>query len=180
MAKGNRNFELILYTQESCDNAVNVCIHEGFDWAYIMHDKDLKEDLSDFKDLHYHFQIYLPNQKTLERVGELFGIKTNYIQYIRDKRKAIRYLLHADNNDKANYDFLAIRTNMDISKYFSNLISDESVEMEIIMDYILRNKRVSLIDLYKYVIDNGIWSTYRRNYSIIRDMLYDHNLNFNG
>lgn len=179
MAKGNRNFELILYTQEDCDKAVNVCIKEGFDWAYIKHDKDLKEDLSDFKSLHYHFQIFLPNQKTLERVGELFCIKTNYIQYIKDKRKAIRYLLHADNNDKADYDFLSIRTNMDITNYFNNLISDEAVEIEIIMDFILRNKKVSLIDLYKFVIDNGFWSTYRRNYSIIRDMLYDHNLSFN-
>lgn len=176
MANGSRNFEIIIYSQEQANEYVNICIANGFDFAYCMHDKDLKDDLSDFKKCHFHFQIYMKNQKPLSKISELFHIKENYIQYISYKPQAIRYLLHADNNDKAQYDFLSIKSNMDLTKYFNNLISDEQTEIEMIMEFIHRNKQIELYSVYKYVVDNNIWSTYRRNYSIIKDLIYEHNL----
>lgn len=181
MAKNNeyRNYEFILYTLEDCNRFVNICINEGFDYAFIKHDKDLKEDLTDFKKLHYHFQIFMLNQKSISRISTLFDIKENYIQIIRDKKKAIRYLIHADNNDKCTYDILEIRSNFDITSYFNNLISNESVEMEIIFDYISRKINITMLGLYKYVMSNNCWTTYRRNYSIIKDLVLEHNLIYN-
>ena len=172
----SRNFEIILYKQDDVNRFVNVCIENGFDYAYIYHDKDLKDDLSDFKKGHFHFQIYMKNQKSISSMSKLFQISENYIQYIYDKKKAIRYLLHADNNDKYNYDIFEIKSNFDITPYFNNLVSNESIEMEIIFDYINQKKKITLLGLYKYVIDNNIWSTYRRNYSIIKDLVAEHNL----
>lgn len=178
MAKQNekRNYEIILYLIEDVNRYVNICIENGFDYAFIYHDKDLKEDKSDFKKPHYHFQIYMQNQKSLSRMSKIFNISENYIEYIYHKKKAIQYLTHADYNDKHNYSIFEIKSNMDLTKYFNNLVSDESVEMEIIFDFISRNKNISLLSVYKYVIDNNIWSTYRRNYSIIKDLIYEHNL----
>lgn len=174
----SRNYEIILYTTEECKRVVNICIEQGFDYAYIKHDKDLKEDLSDFKDVHFHFLIFMPNQRTVSALSKIIGVKENYIQFIKNKRGAIRYLTHADNNDKADYDILNITSNMDLSKYFTNIVSDENVEIQMIIEFISVNRAVSYKALMRFVIDANIWSTYRRNYSIIKDLLYEHNLVF--
>ena len=174
----SRNYEIILYTTEECTRLVNICIEQGFDYAYIKHDKDLKEDLSDFKDLHFHFLIFMPNQKTISALSKILKVGENYIQFIRNKRGAIRYLTHADNNDKADYDILNIKSNMDLTKYFQNIVSDENVEIEMIIEFISVKHQISYRALMKFVIDCGIWSTYRRNYSIIKDLVYEHNLLF--
>lgn len=174
-----RNYELILYTLEECNKAVQLCIDNGFDYAYIMHDKDLKDDLSDFKKLHYHFLVFMQNAKTLTAFNRIFDfINENRIQFVRDKKKAIRYLIHADNNDKANYDIDNIKANIELYSYFSNIISNESVEVEIILDFLNQDKVISFQALMRYVTSNGCWSTYRRNYSIIKDLVYEHNLKF--
>lgn len=178
MEKGTRNYEIILYTSEECTRLVNICIDRGFDYAFIKHDKDLKEDLSDFKDVHFHFLVFMPIQKTISALSDILHISSNYIQYIRSKKSAIRYLVHADNNDKADYDILDIKSNLDLTKYFNNLISDENIEIEMIMEFIQVNRQVSYKALMRFVIDAGMWSTYRRNYSIIKDLLYEHNLLF--
>lgn len=120
----------------------------------------------------------MKNQKTISALSKIIGIKDNYIQYIDDKKKAIRYLTHADNNDKASYDIQDIKTNIDLSSYFNNLISDESIDIEMIIEFIEQDKQISYRALMRYVINLGIWSTYRRNYSIIKDILYEHNLLF--
>lgn len=176
MAKGIRNYEVILYSIEECYRLVDICIYEGFDYAFILHDKDLKEDLSDYKDKHYHFQIYMNNQKTLENMSILLGVKQNYIQKIIDKKKAIRYLLHADHNEKANYDIIDIATNIDLTSYFNNLVSNESIDVEIILDFISRPKSISMKELFSFVLSNNCWASYRRNYAIIKDLVYEHNV----
>lgn len=170
-----RNYELILYDLDKVYEVADLCIKQGFDYAYILHDKDLKDDKSDYKKAHYHFQLFMPHQKSINRVGQIFDIPINYIEVIHSKKSAIRYLIHADNNEKENYDIFAIKSNFDLTNYFNNLISDENIEMEIIFDFINRNKHIKMIDVYKYVLDNNIWSTYRRNYSIIKDLIYEHN-----
>ncbi len=174
----SRNYEIILYTTEECIRLVNICIENGFDYAYIKHDKDLKQDLSDFKDLHFHFLIFMPNQKTISALSKILNVGENYIQFVKNKRGAIRYLTHADNNDKADYDILDIKSNMDLTKYFQNIVSDESVEIEMIIEFIQVSRAISYKALMRFVIDAGIWSTYRRNYSIIKDLVYEHNLVF--
>lgn len=176
MAKGSRNFEIIIYDLKECYRLVDICIYEGFDYAFIMHDKDLKEDLSDYKKKHYHFQIYMSNQKSIERVGEVFNVPIHYIQYIKDKKSAVRYLIHADNNEKANYDIIDIATNMEISSYFNNLVSNESIDVEIILDFISRPKTISMKELFSFVLSNNCWASYRRNYPIIKDLVYEHNI----
>lgn len=178
MKKNSRNYEIILYSEVEVNRIVNLCLLNGFDYAFILHDKDLKEDLTEYKKIHYHFQIYMYNQKTISALSKLLDVKENYIQYIRDKKSAIRYLCHADNNEKAKYEIFEIKSNMDLAPYFNNLISNETIELEIIIDYINRPKLISKIDLFHYVLDNNIWSTYRRNYSIISDYISEHNLLF--
>lgn len=174
-----RNIEIIFYDLDSVYNAIRVCNENNFEYAFIYHDKDLKDDLSDFKKAHYHFQVYYDTQKSLTTWGKLFGVELNYIQKINNKASAIRYLIHADNNDKAQYDIINIQCNFEIIKYFDKLVSNETNEIELILCYIEYHRRkIGNKELIDYVLDNNIWGTYRRNYSIIKDLLSEHNLWF--
>lgn len=174
-----RNIELILYDIEEVYNCITICNNNNFEYAYILHNKDLKEDLSDFKKSHYHFQVYNEFQKELLTWSKLFGLNFARVQKISNKKSAIRYLIHADNNDKFQYDIVDINSNFEIIKYFDKLISDENCEIDLIFTYIDFHKRkIGIKELIDYVLDNNIWGTFRRNYSIIKDLLYEHNLWF--
>lgn len=174
-----RNVEFILYDIDEVYNGIKVCEKNNFEYAFIFHDKDIKDDLSDFKKEHYHFQVYYSNQKQLEKWGELFNVPLTRVQKISNKQSAIRYLIHADNNDKYQYDISNINTNMEIIKYFDKLISNESNEIDLLISYIDYHKRhIAVKELINYVLDNNIWGTFRRNYSILKDLLNEHNLLF--
>lgn len=174
-----RNIEFILYSMEEVYNSIRICNENNFDYAYIYHDKDLKEDLSDFKKAHYHFHVYYKYQKELTTWADLFGVNLPRTQKIDYKPGAIRYLTHAENNDKYQYDITSINANFEFIKYFDKLISNETNEIDIIFSYIEAFKRhIGTKELINYVLDNNIWGTFRRNYSIIKDLLYEHNLLF--
>lgn len=178
-----RNVELILYDIEHVYRCLSICKKNNYDYSYIYHDKDIKindnGEIDGFKKGHYHFQVYNEHQKELDTWGEIFGIKSVYIQKILNKKSAIRYLIHADNNDKFQYDVTSIVSNFEIIKYFDKLISDENCEIDLIFTYIEYHKRkIGVKEIIDYVLDNNIWSTFRRNYSIIKDLLYEHNIWF--
>lgn len=174
-----RNVELIFYDINDVYNAIMICNENNFEYAYIFHNKDLKEDLSDFKKAHYHFQVYYEYQKELTTWGNIFHIPLTRVQKISNKKSAIRYLIHCDNNDKFQYEIIDIISNFEIIKYFDKLISDENCELELIFTYIEYHKRViGYKELIDYVLDNNIWGNFRRNYSIIKDLLSEHNLWF--
>ena len=174
-----RNVELILYDIEEVYKCKKMCEISNYSYAYCYHDKDLLENLSDFKKAHYHFQVYSENVKELDKWVEIFEVNSARVQKIDNKKAAIRYLIHADNNDKYQYEIQNIVSNFEIIKYFDKLISDETCEIDLILTYIdFHKRRIGTKEILDYVLDNNIWSTFRRNYSIIRDLLSEHNLMF--
>lgn len=174
-----RNVELILYNIDEVYNSLQICKTNGFDYAYAYHDKDLLADKSDFVKPHYHFQVYAKNQKEIDKWVELFGINSARVQKIENKVKAIRYLIHADNNDKYQYNIEDINNSFPIIQYFNKLINDETCEIDLIFSYIYIAKRyIGVKEIIDFVLENNIWSTFRRNYSIIKDLLIEHNLLF--
>ena len=178
MEKGKRNVELILYDVDVVGEVLEIVSHLGMEYAYIYHNKDVN-DSGVLKKAHYHFMIFSDTQRTLEAWSKLLDVPTNMIEQIKNKISAIRYLIHCDNNEKFQYQVEDICSNFEIIKYFKNTISNENNEMELIINYIYYHKyNVKYKELLDYVISNGFWSTYRRNYSIIKDLLYEHNLLF--
>lgn len=174
-----RNVELILYDIEEVYTSMSICKTNGFDYAYIYHDKDLKDDLSDFKKAHFHFQVYAKNQKDIEKWCTIFGVNSARVQKIENKVKAIRYLVHADNNEKYQYNIADIQNSFPILTYFDKMINDETCEIDLIFSYINYHKKyIGTKEIIDYVLENNIWSTFRRNYTIIRDLIVEHNLIF--
>lgn len=179
MAKDTyRNIEIISYDIEEVYKFIEKCKKYDIEYYYIYHDKDINDD-GTLKKPHYHFQVYSENQKSLNSWFNFFNVPSNRVELISKKFEAIRYLIHCDNNEKYHYQIEDIVSNGEIIKYFKNTISSEGNEIELIYLHITKTKRyIPYKELWDFVIDNNIWSTYRRNYSIIKDLLGDHNLLF--
>lgn len=169
-----RNIELILYQYDRVVEVTEICIKNKFDYAFILHDKDKKDD-GTLKKAHYHFRIFYKDKKTISAWAKIFNVKENEIEILKDKKKAIQYLVHYNNEDKYQYNIEDIISNFDIKQYFANK-SDENFDIKLITDYISTIKtHIKFSDLKDFVLDNNLWGSYRRSYSIIRDLVFEHN-----
>lgn len=173
-----RNFEFILYpdNQEDID-FLYLIKKSGVKYAYILHNMDIKED-GELKEKHIHLLVFNDDACTITAFCDRYGYtKYNKCEIVKAKKQAIRYLIHIDYEEKYQYDVQQIITNFDISPYFNNLISDETIQVAFIFDYIESCKGfISTKALYQFVIKENCWSTFRRNYSLIRDLVAEHNM----
>ena len=169
-----RNIEIILYDYDRVIEITNICIKNNFDYAFILHDKDIKDD-GTLKKAHYHFRIFYKDKKSVSAWSKIFGVKENEIEILKDKKRAIRYLIHYDSDSKYHYDFDDIITNFNINEYFKDR-NDENFDIKLITDYISTKRGIiRFSDLKDFVLDNQLWASYRRSYSIIRDLVFEHN-----
>lgn len=103
------NWRIVTYTDE--ESIIKFCKQWGSKWEYIKHDKDIKEDGSP-KELHYHINITLKEWKSCKKVCELIGGEGNsFAIEMTDKERAHRYLTHADNPEKYQYEEQSIVSN---------------------------------------------------------------------
>lgn len=173
-----RNIELILYDRDEIARIISICNDYNFNFAYAFHDKDIKDDNSGLKKAHYHFDIFYKDQKSLSSWSKILNIPKNMIEIIDDKKRKIRYLIHIDNKNKYQYDYEIIQSNFDIRPYFIDK-SSESDDILLIISFIDNNSYIKYRDLFNFILSKGLWSTFRRNYTIIKDLLFEHNLHFN-
>lgn len=179
MLKMNKRYyciEIILYT----DNADHIkLLHElttKYSHAYIIHDKDTFDD-GTLKKEHIHLLIFFKNARWGTSILKEIKIdNSNLIEFKENKSDAISYLIHSNNRDKYQYDYNNIISDIDISIYFNKFKNEESKDIAIIYDFIINYVGyLNFHVLYYYCVSNNLWSTYRRNYSIIKDLLNEHN-----
>lgn len=171
-----RNIELILYTKEELERCVDILEKNYIDYAYILHDKDRNDDDS-LKKIHYHLRCFAVFQKTISAWASLFQVLPNNIEVLENKRRAIRYLIHLDSPKKYQYSQLDVVTNIvDIDNYFNEDKSSEDTQLQNIFGYISAIQNyVYFREIKDYVLQNNYWSAYRRYYSIIKDVILEHN-----
>lgn len=92
-------------------------ITEFLFYAYIFHDKD------DGKGLHIHFIINCSGSRSIKSIGETLDCDVQDIQIARRPRSCIRYLIHADDKEKYQYNREDIITNNTdrVDFYFNSL-----------------------------------------------------------
>lgn len=169
------NYEIIIWNIDILDTVETYCQIFNINYCYILHDHDKFENGED-KKAHVHFLIFFPYQKTLSAVSKLLGVPPNMIQYVDNKVGAIRYLTHIDNEDKYKYNIDSIVSNFDVQPYFQvkkqDKSSEEGIQVLSLIEYIRQNEYTTLEMLVQYAIDNGIYSTLRRNQNILMKLLY--------
>lgn len=110
-------------------------------FAYILHDKDIKPNSEELKEPHVHLILNFREGKTINSALSYFS-KFNFNTFaegVSDLSSIYRYLIHADDPDKFQYDPSLLFTDKDINywhKVFSSYVpnSRENIAFNIIQD----------------------------------------------
>jgi len=80
----------------------------------ITHDKDANEDTGEAVEPHTHILIDYETPRKISTVANLLKVDENFIEVVRNKRGAFRYLTHMDDDDKYQYSPTLVMTNYGI------------------------------------------------------------------
>lgn len=175
MAKSGdtRNFALLLYTHTesySIEDVLDENLLKGIfnEYAYCVHDLDVLAD-GVVKKEHIHLVGRCDNATTTDSIAKKLGVPKNFVQNCHNFRSAIRYLVHADDISKYQYDIADVVSNFD----FKRFLKDQEVvsKARVIYQFISDNKGITLESLVGYCISNNLYAEFRRGYSIYRDLI---------
>lgn len=185
MKDRSRNIGLLLYPEWENINdileKIKTCSH-----AYILHDKDLKEteEIEEEKKNHIHCYLQFENARSFRSISKWLGIEDRFIQGISNRNSYLRYLVHLDNPEKYQYKLTDLRSaglDSEIEKAFSlsvNLSSGH--EFKLMYEFIVSSHKIlSYRDLSSFAIENDVITYLRQYYSILKDLLIEHNERIN-
>lgn len=91
------------------------------DYAYIIHDKDLKED-GTTKYKHYHISLRFKYSQDTKNVAKWFNVSENFVSKIKGRYEdSLLYLIHANAPEKYQYSIEEVKSNFNyvdvIQKY---------------------------------------------------------------
>lgn len=106
-------------TKETIEKAVNKkCIKK---YAYILHDKDVKED-GTLIEPHWHICLQFTDTQDTKYIAKWFGIDEQYVNKSASGRyeDMLLYLIHSNASDKYQYNPQAVIANFDYEKFINN------------------------------------------------------------
>ena len=173
-----RKFCGILYVESDTYNTDEVLEHikSYFDqWAYCLHDKDVNDESGEIKKAHYHWVGSVKNPVSLSTISNAIGVPSNYIEFVRKKgnadnwKGAVRYLVHASNPEKYQYDAQSVVTNFDVTRYINAY--DETQQIVKIVGFIRENPNCTFEQVFDFAVMNGCYSEFRRGAYIINKIM---------
>lgn len=171
-------FAMVLYKDStSYDyNKVIDYIEKNYKYyAYIEHDDDI-----DDKKVHTHVLIHFDNKRYNTGVSKELGVPANYIVNA-NLIPYLRYLIHFDDEDKKQYSVDEVHGSLvlRLKEIISSNKKTEVEQVSYIISFITDSKNfLSITDISLFVIQNGCYSAFRRNYSFFKDLMLDHNRHF--
>ena len=165
----NRNFTLLLYEEDKTHTEALNKIKQRYDYASILHDKDITED-GEIKKEHIHCVIRVGNNpRWKSAVAKELGIKENYIEGC-NLDKQLRYLIHFDNKQKYQYNIEKVEGTL--KKRLKEIINKEGKteceKITTIINYIeSREERIDITSFSIWCAENGYWDVFRRASQII-------------
>lgn len=176
----SRNFCTLLYPDDSTHKQALEIIKSNFDYAYILHDKDVyDEDIEndtgehkkgDLKKRHWHvvFSNCSGNARTNKSIAKELGLDLNYIQQCRNLDNALLYLIHYNDDDKYQYIITDVVSNIYmgrlkncINKCQNSNLSEADALNEITEHIYSLDKPVHYLYLINYCAQHGLSKYYR-------------------
>lgn len=84
--------------------------YKNLKYAYCMHNADKKEN-GETKAIHYHFLIWSDRVLAITKLMTDLDIPERWFEKVRNKKNAVRYLIHLDHPEKFQYNRSEIVTN---------------------------------------------------------------------
>lgn len=177
MARRERNICMILYPDfdESHAKALEYA-KQNYECAYIVHDSDLNDDGQE-KRVHVHLMARFGNARYVSSIAQELGIEENYIHKCGSLEKYGRYLIHADDPDKAQYRFEDVHG--DLRPLVAKALERQKTEDEKVLSVIdLLDSIDSQLNIKQFIVimaQNGLYSEVRRNGYMMTKVLEIHN-----
>ena len=178
MAAQSRAFLGVLYPDSEtydCSEVLSRLSEVFEEWAYITHDMDVDPDTGELKKAHIHWVGKLSKPALLSTIagGRKLGIPENSVEFCKNWKSAVRYLVHKDSPDKYQYSPESVESSFDIKPILDGKQS-ELVKVKAIYAYIHETNCTSADQLLSWCIENDCWSEFRRSFavwaSVMREM----------
>lgn len=114
--KSGRTFTASLkpaWTREKIEDFLESTRSTATCWA-ITHDSDIDEQ-GEVLEAHTHVLIDYATPRKVGTVANLLGVADNFVEVVRNKQGALRYLTHKDQRDKHQYLDDEVGTNSDVA-----------------------------------------------------------------
>lgn len=147
----------------NCDSLLKIV--ETFpEYAYILHDMDVKQETGELKKPHYHCVVRTNPSLFSTILNKFPGLTSNFIEVSHEFKWCLRYLLHLDDSEKFQYSADLIHHNIvDINLYLR--VQPEWFFVNEMIN--LRLDGQSWKDVFNYSCRNSCYDVFRRNLGVI-------------
>lgn len=108
----DRKFCAVLYPEDATHvDAIEKLKSGGYNFAAILHDKDVYEDgehKGELKKPHWHVVIRFKNAVWNTAIAKELGIQPNYLESCANVDAALLYLVHFGNEEKFQYEYESV------------------------------------------------------------------------
>lgn len=160
---------LLLYP----DNDVHASVIDKlpmYNSTWIKHDQDVDSDGVRKKD-HVHAVVSFSNPRSVSGVCKEFALDERWCQLVRNESSSLRYLLHADDDDKFQYPIDNVCGNVDRLRKTLILRRDPLEVLSTIFTYIDENFNANMRTVAKFCIENDCLDVYISKNMVIKNYL---------
>lgn len=168
---------LVLYPSEDYTHKQAIeYIENNLSYALINHDQDIEN--GQLKKSHTHIVLKFSNYKWKNALAKELNITPNYLQKCKNFEKALKYLIHFEDEDKFQYDISLVKG--DLKKKLKNYLRDntltESEKVLQLIDFINEyDKKLSLSDFIRICCQLNLYDVYRRSQFTFNKLIEQHN-----
>lgn len=174
----SRNYNLLLYPDnESHSNAMEL-IRKTYKYAACLHTLDLKDD-GTLKKPHWHVVVRFAQARWNTALADELGIETRFLESTKSVEKSLKYLIHADHPEKAQYEIESVEGDLKVllEKYLLDVCEDERILQLIdLLDSFACP--VSYSSFVRVVCSRGLYSDFRRSALVMTKLISEHNYLF--
>ena len=167
----DRKFCAVLYPEDETHvAAIEKLKSGGYNFAAILHDKDVYEDgehKGETKKSHWHVVVRFKNAVWNTAIAKELGIQPNYLEACANVDSALLYLVHFGNEDKFQYEYEAVFGPLRVR--LSTLLAepDEGARVLNLVDIVDNTPGpIGYSELIKKAVAAGIYADLRRMGSI--------------
>ena len=175
----DRKFMLLLYPDNKSHVKALELIKKSYDHAYILHDKDTREDGTPDKP-HWHVVITTGSNAVWNTaLADNLGIEVKFTgEKVKKLDRALEYLIHFNDPDKYQYSLDEVHGNLKgrIKASINATEKTEGEKVKELLKYIDSCEDVIKVKDFAYwCADNGYWDVYRRAGAIFGQAIFEHN-----
>ena len=176
----SRLYVAVLYPEDethvACMEKLNT---NGYNFAAILHDKDLYEDgdhKGELKKPHWHIVLRFKNAVWNTAVAKELGITANYLESCKDQDSSLLYLVHYGKEDKAQYDYEEVFGPMRLKLATLLADTDEGTRVLSIVDIVESSPGpIGTSELLKKAVAAGLYADLRRMGHLATCLVREHN-----